>query len=256
MKNQMQNTLTLFKYGAAAALLALVGCQQEDNRVSFSHNETISTEKAGSEAGPVDPVTNPAEIDFEIESTEAVFQVAAPVSGPVPLRDIPVDVGIRNFEQIRATMAALTGVPIQTAAIRTVFNDVKDNLPANPDVKSFLGSTQSAVSKLAVEFCDAMVASATLRATFYPGFNFGAIPATAFNDAGKATILTNTVEKLWGKGLKNSPDPQAINGILTPLLDQMIANRSVGVTQNAARTQNIVKGICSAVLASAPVILL
>ena len=79
---------------------------------------------------------------------------------PIDLRDVQVDAGLRNYAQINATMAALTGVAANTEAVRTVFQEqLANSLPTGNDIKAFLGSHQVSVFKLAVEYCDALVAS-------------------------------------------------------------------------------------------------
>ncbi len=161
-------------------------------------------------------------------------------------------VGIRNFRQINDTMAALTGVPRTTTAVATAYATLETQLPDNNDIRTFAGSHQVAISKLAVEYCDAMVESPTLSVAAIPGFNFAALPAAAFNAAGKDLVAKSLLAKFWGTGLESNPNEAETLTMLAALIDDTVAGKAA----TAQITKNVVKGICTALLSTGQVLFL
>ena len=66
---------------------------------------------------------------------------------------------------------------------------MRQSLPAVEDINTFLSSHQVAVAQLAIEYCNALINDTTARASYFPGFNFGAAPATAFGGAGRDAFV-------------------------------------------------------------------
>src|SRR4051812_18915145 len=64
---------------------------------------------------------------------------------PEAINQMQVSVGIKNHEQILHTFAALTGVAASSDAIQTVYQDLKESLPTDNDIKVFLAPQQIAV---------------------------------------------------------------------------------------------------------------
>lgn len=161
-------------------------------------------------------------------------------------------VGIRNFRQINDAMAALTGVPRTTATVAAAFATLQTQLPDTNDIRNFSGSHQVAVSKLAVEYCDAMIESATLSAAAIPGFNFAATPSVAFDAKGKDLVAKALLAKFWGTGLASNPNEAETTATLTALLDDVVA----GKANTAQITKNAIKGLCTALLSTGQVLFL
>jgi hypothetical protein len=162
-----------------------------------------------------------------------------------------VSFGIRSFEQVNATMSVLTGVPITTANIVNVYSsDLSTQLPNDNNIKSFSAANQVAITKLAVEYCDALFENATLRSQFMPGINATQTPAQVFNENNKNLIAKTFLDKFWGAGLDINPDVQAdVVALMNSLLQGKAQN-------NAAITRGVLKGTCTAVLASGPTMML
>jgi hypothetical protein len=168
-----------------------------------------------------------------------------------PATELMPVVGMRNFRQINDTMASLTGVPRTTASVATAFATLETQLPDSNDLRTFNGSHQVAISKLAVEYCDAMINDAALAAQAIPGFNFAAVPSVAFNAAGKAAVAEALIEKFWGTGLETLPPEGETVQAVSELIDGVVA----GKANTAAVTRNVVKGVCVALLASTQVLI-
>ena len=166
--------------------------------------------------------------------------------------------GVRNYGRIRESMAAVTGVNPLLPAIDTVFNDLEQQLPSTFDVRSFVSSQQVGISKLALEFCDALVESAPLRTTFFGSFPFTTEPVAVFgaaatpNAANRNQIADALYNHMLGANLTVQPSLTDTRADLSTLVDTLVAP-CVGTPCDAERTQAIVKGECTAVLASAAV---
>ncbi|HEY9051670.1 MAG TPA: LamG domain-containing protein [Gammaproteobacteria bacterium] len=104
------------------------------------------------------------------------------------------DIGVRTFDEINATMSAITGIPVTQAGVKSTFDSYRRQLPAVEDVQAYLSSHQMAVAQLAMKYCDVLVTTnpgffATTRAPYAGSFNFNQAANIAFDDAGKARIL-------------------------------------------------------------------
>lgn len=167
---------------------------------------------------------------------------------PVPIAPAPVnvarpaDIGVRSFERVNATLSTITGVPTTQTAVSTLFGNLKQALPASDNFQGFVGSHQTAVAQLSIQYCAAMVDDATLRAAFFPGVNVGA-PLDA---AAKDVVATQLIAKALNSGtttLASQPDPAAVRTELNALMDRL--------AQRGASTSTILKAACAAVTGSA-----
>lgn len=176
----------------------------------------------------------------------------APVNNTV-IANLP-DAGIRTFEQINTTMAALTGVSTSNAAVNGTFQEIRQQLPSSSDINGFLASQQVGIFKLALEYCDVMVENAQLRDAVFgtsPSFEFGAAPTVAFDTQAKKDIIINgLIERMIGDNLATQPAPAETQPILNGLINDLIQSCATG-SCDAARTQAVVKATCSTVLSSA-----
>lgn len=175
----------------------------------------------------------------------------------------PADrIGVRTFDEINATFAAVTGVSPEETSVDMTFQNLRQSLPAIEDPKSFLSSHQVAIAQLAFEYCNALMEDrgTITTATMFPGFNFGAAPATAF--ANRDAFITPLIDRLMGVAIQSQPDFVTVRDelgypVLTPnhpgnLIDRMIApNTDLPQPQPQADTRGIAKGACGAVLGSA-----
>jgi hypothetical protein len=174
---------------------------------------------------------------------------------PVPLQpepppDVPraADVGLRVFDEINATMSALTGVSTQEAGVDSTFQSVKQSLPTVETIDTFVSAHPVAIAQLAIRYCDALVADrgSISRAQYFPNFDFGAAPATAFAGGGDATIVDSLLGRMVDPQLATDPVEDEVRSELHLLIDQLAPGGS-----NAQRTQTVVKATCAALLGSA-----
>ena len=168
-------------------------------------------------------------------------------------------IGVRTFDEINATMSAVTDVSTEDFDVDTVFQSLRQSLPAVEDPAAFLSSHQVAIAQLAIEYCNALIEDrgATSTAVYFPGFDFDAAPAAAF--ANRNLLVTPLVDKVMGIAIQTQPDavdvegeiaynaPDPVSGRPGNLIDRLIAG--------GTDTRSISKGACAAVLGSAVMLL-
>ncbi len=174
------------------------------------------------------------------------------------------DVGVRTFDEINATFAAVTGVDPTTPAVDMTFEELRQSLPAVEDVNTFLSSHQVAIAQLAIEYCNALIESPA-AATYFPGFNFDGAPATVLAAAPDNVtptgrnllvnpLITNIVGNTptAGSQLASQPTHAAVYTELASFAaaggrpDNLIDRLIVG----GSDTRSISKGVCAATLGS------
>lgn len=164
---------------------------------------------------------------------------------------LPID-GVRDFDQILRTMGAVTGVPLDTPAVRDTFAEVEQQLPPSYDARAFVSSHQVGIAKLALEFCDALVDDPARRTAFFgPSFQFDSPPEVAFAaQADRDAVARALVAGMLGADLQTQPTEAEVLPVLDGLIDDLTAGCAPGLC-DAERTRTVVKGACAAVLGSA-----
>ena len=175
----------------------------------------------------------------------------------------PSDIGVRTFDQINATMAAVTGVDPNTPAVKATFTNVRQSLPAVDGIEAFLASHQTSIAQLAIQYCDALVESPS-ASTYFPGLSLNGSPSAVFaTSAGKDLLLDPLINRMIGTGLSTQPTGATLKSGTAPageparpglyaLIDQL---SSCGGSCPANRTRTIAKATCGAVLGSGAVLI-
>jgi hypothetical protein len=172
--------------------------------------------------------------------------------------------GIRTFEEINATMAELTTIPITDPSVQSVFLELQQQLPSGAELEGFLSSNQMGIAKLAFNYCAALVDDTTKRDQFFDSgtFEFTQPVATAFStDAKKDIIVDALYDKMVIKDVASQPTKAELRTVLFGpstgfvLFDELATNcaNDADCTTDAERTRNIVKTMCVSVLSSAAV---
>ncbi len=254
------------KLSTLAALLALTtacGTNEAKNKRSLGtsedgldprkvHSEDGTAANSGGEGkdGKVDETGN-KDGEADAGNTDGAEGGATDGDELPPVNQVVVKAGLRNYEQINATMSTLTGVPRTNATVRTEFvTNLSTSLPTDNDVRAFLGSQQVAVFKLAVEYCDALVKDTAGRGAVFGVFNFAATPAVAFDTAGKDALADALVTKFWGKGLASLPPHAESVDAVVAVIDSLLVGKNLATV---AVTPAVATAVCTAALASAPV---
>jgi hypothetical protein len=168
--------------------------------------------------------------------------------------EVRPEVGLRDFNQINETMATLTGVSPSARNVREVFGELTQQLPGANDVRTFVAAHQIGIFKLALEYCDAMVDSRSLREALF-GLGFDQPPDVAFSDpAASGRIADALADRMIGVDLDDLPGRDEVRPIVVELIDTL--TQDCGADQcEAEDTRTALKAACTAVLSSAPVML-
>jgi Concanavalin A-like lectin/glucanases superfamily len=202
------------------------------------------------------------------------------------------DIGLRTFDEINATLSALTGVPVSSTSVSPVtgktvaetFNIVRRALPGIADFQAFMSSHQMAATQLAAAYCDALVQDQTLRQQIFPGppaFDFNRPVADPDIDW-RGHVVVPLVDRAIKSGLYSAADRERILDELERLITDdrdlkpyiLVNGNWVSDPDPAAhtkrdgliyceggavcppsRTADVVKASCTAVLGSAVVLM-
>jgi len=186
-------------------------------------------------------------------------------SAPTP-EDLPPAsaIGVRTFDEISASIATLTGVSQNEPGVKAAVDEVRQSLPAVPQIDAYVSSHQAAIGQLAIEYCHALIENPTLRSATFPGFNFTTTPAAAFanenalfdpllNRTLGLVQLTHQPDKATARTelhnmVNGYPDNPALSGVVRAGLLNALPP---GQTNDDARTRAIAKAVCASVVGSA-----
>ena len=218
---------------------------------------------------------------FDEISGQTNAYVEPTVTPPTPADPAPVaDIGVRTFAEINASMSAITNVPMTNPAVAGVYQTYEQQLPTVENIDGFLGSHQMAIAQLALTYCSELVDNngSMSRDAYFSGFNFNQNETAAFTAQGRQQILNPLMSAAMNIDLQNGfnltsqPDEQVIRDMVggtttqdldaalsgdayNSLIDDMIARCSgAGASASCgtpARTAEIVKGTCAAVVGGA-----
>jgi hypothetical protein len=209
------------------------------------------------------PATDEFFLTFEVlgNNTNVVIE-PAPLA-PAPPADLPeaADIGVRNFDEIDATMAAVTGVSREQVDVASVFDTVQQQLPTVESIEGFLAAQQMAISQMAIEYCNALVDNngQVLRTDYFPGVDFNATAGSAFDTTTRrGLVITPLLDRIMGSGLTTQPDPVAVSAEIDSLMVNLTACAVAPPTPTCdtlVRTAEVVKAACAAMLGSGVMLL-
>jgi len=162
-------------------------------------------------------------------------------------------IGVRTFDEINATMAAVTTVDPEQVDVDMTYQNLRQSLPTIESPEAFLASHQVAVAQLAIEYCNVLVEDPALSAAYFPGFDFDQNAAVAFAGANRDLVVQPLIDNMMGIGIQTQPDYVQLEQELGYVASDgtrpaNLVNRLVG---SGADTRAVAKGLCAAVLGSA-----
>ena len=131
------------------------------------------------------------------------------------------DIGVRTFEEINATISAMTGIPVTNSAANSVYQQYRQQLPTVESIDAFLSSHQMAIAQLALTYCselveaDAALSTGDTNRIMFTDFNFGQNAPVAFDDP---TEKSNAIDPVLNAVLLSSLDSQPNAGELEDLI--------------------------------------
>ncbi len=178
------------------------------------------------------------------------------VTEPVPVAPTPVDgtvvsdIGVRTFDRINQSFAAITTIPASNVNVTSTFQTVQQQLPVVPTLEGFMASHQVGIAQLAIQYCSELVNDSTRRGAFFPGVNFGA--GSKFGTpSGRSAVIAPIVNSALGTSL-NSQDSAGMTTELNALMGNLGCGD--GSSCSAAREQAVTKAVCAAAIGSAGVL--
>lgn len=239
---------------------ANVGQVYQNLDIQLSQNNYVTGQgQTLSPLGTLIPIEKGAGADeffltFGVLADQTNVVVEADPPAPAASADIEAQaqIGIRNFAEINASMSAVTNVPLDNAAVKNTFEQLKQQLPSVTNMGSFLASNQMAVTQLAIKYCDQLVETQSLRSNYFPGFNFSQNASTAFTNQNRSLVLTPLTTKMLGTNLGDQPDNLAVIGELDSLITRL-TDCSGGKVCDANYTKTVVKAVCAGALGSAAI---
>lgn len=212
-------------------------------------------------------------LSFELLGGQSnAFTENSPLTPPdLPAPPAVSTIGVRTFDEVNASMAALTGV--DPTLVQPSFQTLRQQLPPVENLDGFLSANQMAIAQLSIEYCSALVDDTGLRGPFFGGFGFGSDVSTAFgagDSAQKNLIVDALYDRMIGLaegGSNDLIDAPTREEIKTELIGYDLIGAQVNTNSlfdrltsacpagcDAARTSAIVKAMCGTALGSAAVL--
>jgi hypothetical protein len=175
-----------------------------------------------------------------------------PVTPPMPMGPVVADVGVRNFASVNATLAQLTGVPVNNTTVSATYQSVQQQLPSVPTLEAFSAANQVGTAQLAIQYCSTMVSTPSLAAKMFPGVS---LTAGLFGtQAGVYSVTGPLAAALVANGTLQSQPAAATmaapngSGELDKLVNILCTSTACTTT---ARVQAVTSAACAAAFGSA-----
>jgi hypothetical protein len=200
--------------------------------------------------------------------------------------ELSPDLALRTFDEVNQSFSVVTGVA--SARVATTFDVIRRQLPAAADFQAFMSSHHMAVTQLAAVYCgelvqDAMVPSAT---GLLSSFDFSQAVLSVSENDWNNEIIYPLIDQAMNTGLESQPSrPSNVDGlgdrddlqqVLLELINDpsdnkpYVYNQGTGVYDSGGdgkadglkfcdpsyacpTTEEVVKAVCTAVLASGAV---
>lgn len=208
------------------------------------YNAPVTTNSEMTDSGLGDPVINsgtpPSGGSGEFEET-----------GATEVARLTTDVGLKDFEEIYMSMSVLTAIDVgNESSIRSLYNNLNSQLPTDNSVKNFMTSQQIAIVKLSGEFCHRVFSNNNYYNSFFANFNISQTPAQGLDVTGKEIMVNDFISRFWGFNVQPIGVENEARSEMNILIDELLVGENMNST---ATTRKIAKGVCTAMLASAPV---
>ncbi|MCP4077810.1 MAG: LamG domain-containing protein [Gammaproteobacteria bacterium] len=257
----------------------------DEGQLLSSHGAVIALEKGAD--------SDEFFLTFEfLAGISNTFVEPAPVPPADPADAEPSsDIGVRTFDEINATIAKITGIPVTNTTVNDLYLQYKQQLPTVETIDAFLSSHQMAIAQLALTSCSERVnldsALPAIQRKLFTDVDFTESAETAFNTLTKRGYAIDPVlNVLLSTDLDTQPDqtettnllgantPQTLDsGSGTYSFDSLITEMTkcpvdgdphfnedfpcnpVTDINTVARTAEIVKAICAAAVGSAAMLI-
>ncbi|MDJ0834165.1 MAG: LamG domain-containing protein [Gammaproteobacteria bacterium] len=178
----------------------------------------------------------------------------APVLSTDPVSHIGVtsDIGVRTFEEINATIAAITGIPVTNSAADSVFQQYRQQLPTVETIDAFLSSHQMAIAQLALTYCseaveaDAALSTGDSNRILFTDFNFGQNAPVAFDSAQeKSDAIDPVLDAVLLSSLDSQPDNVELQDLLGSDTQSTLSWTTTAFGANSANYDSLITEMLS-----------
>lgn len=214
-----------------------------------------------SRQGTIIPVQKGPELDqFFLTFDEIASATSIRTTPPPPTVAEPIDIeaqaeiGVRDFAEINASMATLTGIASNRGEVLGTFNTLRQQLPSVTSMDSYLTSNQMAVTQLAIRYCDTLVEDTNLRNEYFPNVDFTHNVNTGIDEQFKQQLIDPLTNRMLSNNDPSQPNAAEVGQEISNLIDKL-AVCSNNNSCSADTTETIAKASCAAILGSAVVIL-
>ncbi len=182
----------------------------------------------------------------QLAGASNVVVEADPVPPPEPQpQPRSPEFGVRDFAEVNATMARLTGVAVANSEVAQTYDLVHQAMPVDTSIGGFISSQQMGITQLAIKYCAVLVDDPVARGNYFPDFDFAAPIGSAFDTP--AEIVDPLIDNMVGNDLGSQPALASLRGELNTLISDLSA--CSGSCED--RVESVVKASCAAVLGSA-----
>ena len=176
----------------------------------------------------------------------------APLQQIIAVTQPNSDIGLRTFAEIHASMSALTGVGQQHSGVAQVYQTIQRQLPSADSIDTFVSAQQMAITQLGIAYCNAAINDSAIRQSWFAQVDFSAAPETVYSEANRALFVEPLLDRLMPLAVQTSADRTEVTAELDALINRL-SNCSTSCSSD--RSQTIAKAACTAVLASAELLL-
>jgi len=223
-------------------------------------------------------------LTFEQFGTNINTRVEAEPTAPAAAPDAEPEseIGVKTFDEINASMSAITGIPVTNTAVATTYASYKQQLPAVENISAFLASHQMGVAQLAMSYCNVLVTADKSPGIapsnqFFKDFDFTQTALSAFTPTSKDQLIEPLLVGLMNldtatpaNNLATQPDNVEVKDLLGSTASQDLdagltgdsyeslittMTQCGGACDTVKRTEEIVIATCAATLGSAMILI-
>jgi len=176
---------------------------------------------------------------------------------------------VKTMREVAAAMTDRTGVSLYFTEgldsdliedVRVYVETNVTSLPVTPQAATLSPSHLLAIFNMAYEYCHVLAYENVLRAEFFEGTIFGGFdqngnpisltnPNTMFaSSIDRDQVINLFLDRFWGVRLQKPQSRLVAESEMHSLVDVLVQD----TTPNANGTRNVLKGLCTAMLSSAP----
>ena len=232
----MKKPLPIFLLGSALAFT--FACDSGLDNQRFGSSAKKSSEDKDGRSGNLEAETASAETVAE-QKSEAINLTS---------------LKLKDCDKLKTTMSKLTGVKATAPKIAALFPDGKaTGCPGESKALDAISPAYISLTiKLSTEYCG-LFTEKIMSGNLIPSLNFASTPRDAFaSDAVKQDIATFFYNNIWNGDVRSDvPDIKFLEDESNKLIEEILTEDTVAT--KADGTKFVLQGVCTQIMAAAPV---